>query len=151
MAVYTWGVTAADVTGKELAGIGVDFDTALVDDAIEEAASQLNRTLARYAGIDSSAITDDDDLQRGKEIVRAGAAAMYYKWRSGQWDKVGPLIGRFKGELADTRDRPMGWNTYSRSTGVGMVESHRNVLGETVTEDNMARQMDPLNKGWGYF
>jgi hypothetical protein len=93
-ATYAFDVTAADVFAEELNFVQ-DYTAALMDDAIERAASKLNSALRMFrivpSSITSSSAVDDYNWCRSTIIV--GAAGYYIGLSTGAWPAACRLSG----------------------------------------------------------
>jgi len=148
---YAYSVTAAEVKSEQLSFLQ-DFSTALMDEAINRAASQLNVILRglRIVPTSITAISAVDDFNWCRSVVILGASG-YYLWLStGVWEQGGSRITAMQEQIKMLRESPQILQSYNEtSSSTSSARSRENYNPGFSTDEQTQRAsvrfLDPSN------
>ncbi len=117
---YVFDVTPADVIAEELAmqqDMADEF-TALLEDAINRAASKVNSALRMHSIVPSTitASTSVDDYNTCRDIIIRGAAGYFLRSISGAEDAGSQKLADMRAEIAEFKKAPQMLQSYVSTT-----------------------------------
>ena len=113
---YAFAVTASDVKSEQLSFLQ-DFNSGLMTEAINRAASQLNVVL-RALRIAPNSITSTsavDDFNWCRSVVILGAAGYYLWLATGTWQQGGDRVAAMQEQIRMLRESPQMLESYNEN------------------------------------
>lgn len=124
---YAFAVTAADVKSEQLSFLQ-DFNSALMTEAINRAASQLNVVLRafRIAPNSITALNAVDDFNWCRSVVILGAAGYYLWLATGTWQQGGDRVAAMQEQIRMLRESPQMLQSYADTSSTATARSRTN-------------------------
>ena len=113
---YAFAVTASEVKSEQLSFLQ-DFNSGLMTEAINRAASQLNVILRslRIAPTSITAVNAVDDFNWCRSVVILGAAGYYLYLATGTWQQGGDRVAAMQEQIRMLREAPQMLESYNES------------------------------------
>lgn len=134
---YAFSVTASEVKNEQLSFLQ-DYNSALMDDAIDRAASQLNVILRslRIAPNSITAANVVDDFNWCRNVVILGASGYYLWLATGTWQQGADRINSMQEQIKMLREMPQMLESYNESSSSTATARSRNNYDPGNSTDN---------------
>ena len=152
---YAFGVTAADVKSEQLSFLQ-DFNSGLMTESINRAASQLN-VILRSLRVSPSSITSTsavDDYNWCRSVVILGAAGYDLWLATGTWTQGGDRVASMQEQIRMLREAPQMLQSYnenasSTSTARSRTNYDPGASNDSETQGARSRFLQPsLSYRW---
>jgi len=134
---YAFAVTAAEVKSEQLSFLQ-DFNSGLMTEAIDRAASQLNVILRslRIAPTSITAINAVDDFNWCRSVVILGAAGYYLYLATGTWQQGGDRVAAMQEQIRMLRESPQMLQSYNENASSTATARSRTNFNPGVSTDS---------------
>lgn len=151
MAVYTFGLDAAEVAAARFAAQTIDTASgSALDRALSEAAGAVNQLVQYASGADPSGITEAAypvDWQTLRSLICDGAAFIYLRSATGAVpDDVRQL---WMGGMGDLEKRPQTLRFVQTARSNAYVTTHTSTMSQTEIDAYRREIPTPERRGWG--
>lgn len=152
-ATYAFDVTAAEVKAEQLEYLQ-SYKTAVMDEAINRAASKLNTMLRalRIAPTSITAANSVDDYNWCRAVVMLGASGYYLKAITGVWEGgAGQRVGEMNENINELRDMPQMLQSYnpdasSTSSARSRTNYNPGTSTDQATQGARSRMLSPVSR-----